>query len=76
MDSHGNARTTSQGRMPMVERPRNGWSLAEAARAAEVCARTVRTWRDRHAAEAPGCHGAVTPWCCDPSTLSANLPAT
>jgi len=51
MDSHENARTTPHGRMLMIERLHEGWSVGQVAAAAGVCPRTVRKWRDRFAAE-------------------------
>ena len=55
MDVHENARTTRHSRMLMIERLRAGWPVAAVAAALGVTAKTVRKWRDRHAAEgAPG----------------------
>jgi transposase InsO family protein len=51
MDIHQNARTTRHGRLLMVRRLAEGWSVAAVAAAMGVDARTVRKWRDRHAAE-------------------------
>lgn len=51
MDIHENARTPPYRRMLIVERLRAGWSVAAVAAAAGVTAKTVRQWRDRHAAE-------------------------
>ena len=51
MDIHDNARTTRHSRMLMVPRLATGWSVDAVAAAHGVCARTVRKWRDRHAAE-------------------------
>ena len=51
MDSHENARTTPRGRLLMVERLAEGWSVGQVAVAAGVTAKTVRKWRDRFAAE-------------------------
>ncbi|HET6379390.1 MAG TPA: IS481 family transposase [Methylocella sp.] len=51
MDVHQNARTTRHSRMLMVERLAAGWSVASVASAFGVDPRTVRKWRDRHAAE-------------------------
>ena len=50
MDVHSNARTTPHGRLLMVERLREGWSVAAVAAAAGVDPKTVRKWRDRFAA--------------------------
>ena len=55
MDVHRNARTLPHSRMLIVRRLAAGWSVAAVAIAAGVTAKTVRKWRDRHAAEgAPG----------------------
>jgi transposase InsO family protein len=51
MDIHDNARSTRHGRSLMVERLAQGWSIAAVARSQGVCAKTVRKWRDRFAAE-------------------------
>src|SRR3954452_11344837 len=51
MDVHQNARTTPHGRLLMIHRLAEGWSVAAVAAAMGVDARTVRKWRDRHAAE-------------------------
>ena len=51
MDVHKNARTLPHSRMLIVERLATGWSVAAVAVAAGVTAKTVRKWRDRHAAE-------------------------
>jgi transposase InsO family protein len=51
MDIHKNARTTQLSRMLIVERLAQGWSVASVATAQGVTAKTVRKWRDRHAAE-------------------------
>ena len=50
MDSHENARTTRHGRMLIVQRLAGGWSVAAVAAAQGVTPKTVRKWRDRHAA--------------------------
>lgn len=50
MDIHENARTLPYRRMLIVERSRAGRSVAAVAAAAGVTAKTVRKWRDRHAA--------------------------
>ena len=50
MDSHENARTTPRGRMLIVERLAEGWTVRAVAAAAGVTAKTVRKWRDRFAA--------------------------
>ena len=50
MDIHKNARTLPHSRMLIVERLAAGWSVAAVAAAAGVTAKTVRKWRDRHAA--------------------------
>ena len=51
MNVHENARTVPHGRMLMVQRMQAGWSVLAVAAAQGVTARTVRKWRDRHAAE-------------------------
>ena len=51
MDIHKNARTTRHSRMLMIERLRSGWTVATVAAALGVSTKTVRNWRDRHAAE-------------------------
>jgi transposase InsO family protein len=51
MDIHKNARTVPHSRMLIVQRLAAGWSVATVAEAVGVTARTVRKWRDRHAAE-------------------------
>ena len=50
-DMHQNARTTRHSRMLMIERLRSGWPVAAVAAALGVDPKTVRKWRDRHAAE-------------------------
>ena len=49
--SHGNARTTFQGRLLIVERHRAGWPQAHIAAAMGVSRKCVKTWLDRFAAE-------------------------
>ena len=51
MDVHQNARTTRRGRLLMIQRLAEGWSVAAVAAAAGVTPKTVAKWRDRHAAE-------------------------
>ena len=51
MDVHKNARTLPHSRLLIVERLTKGWSVSAVAVAAGVTAKTVRKWRDRHAAE-------------------------
>jgi len=51
MDSHENARTTPRGRMLIVERLAEGWTVTAVASSLGVCPATVRKWRDRFAAE-------------------------
>jgi transposase InsO family protein len=51
MDVHQNARTTRHGRLLMIHRLADGWSMAAVAAAFGVDAKTVRKWRDRHAKE-------------------------
>ena len=50
MDSYENARTTPRSRMLIVQRLAAGWSVGEVAAAQGVTPKTVRKWRDRHAA--------------------------
>ena len=50
MDVHENARTTRHSRLLMVGRLASGWSVAAVAAAQGVSPKTVRKWRDRHAA--------------------------
>lgn len=50
MDIHKNARTTPHSRMLIVQRVASGWTVAEVAAAQGVTPKTVRKWRDRHAA--------------------------
>jgi transposase InsO family protein len=49
--SHGNARTSSYGRLLIVERHRAGWPQAHIAKAMGVSRKCVKTWIDRYAAE-------------------------
>jgi transposase InsO family protein len=51
MDIHKNARTTPHSRMLIVQRLAEGWSVTAAAVAQGVAPKTVRKWRDRHAAD-------------------------
>src|SRR3954447_24216764 len=51
MDVHRNARTSRHGRLLLIRRLPEGWSMAAVAAAMGVDARTVRKLRDRHAAE-------------------------
>ncbi len=51
MDSHENARTTPHSRMLIVTRLAKGQSVAQVAASFGITPRTVRKWRDRHAAE-------------------------
>src|SRR5690349_20168058 len=51
MDIHRNARTTPHGRRLMARRLAEGRTVAAVAAAFGVDPRTVREWRDRHAAE-------------------------
>ena len=54
MDVHKNARAVPHGRRLMVRRLAQGWTVKAVAAAFGVDARTVRKWRDRHAADAAG----------------------
>jgi transposase InsO family protein len=51
MDVHQNARTTPHGRLLMIRRLAEGWTVTAVAVAFGVDAKTVRKWRDRHAVE-------------------------
>jgi transposase-like protein len=51
MDIDDNARTTRHSRILMVQRLASGWTVTAVAQAQGVSPRTVRKWRDRHAAE-------------------------
>jgi transposase-like protein len=51
MDVHENARTTPRGRLLMVRRLAAGWTVQAVASSFGVDPKTVRKWRDRHAAE-------------------------
>jgi transposase-like protein len=51
MDIHKKARTTPLSRMLMVKRLAEGLPIAAVAAAQGVTPKTVRKWRDRHAAE-------------------------
>jgi transposase-like protein len=51
MDAHENARTTPHSRMLIVSRLAQGQSVAQVAVSLGTTPRTVRKWRDRHAAE-------------------------
>ena len=51
MDVHQNAKTTPSGRLLMVRRLADGWSVTRVAAAFGVSTRTVRKWQARHAAE-------------------------
>jgi transposase InsO family protein len=51
MNIHENARTTPHGRRLMADRLAAGWTVSRVAEAFGVDAKTVRKWRDRHAAE-------------------------
>ena len=48
MNVHKNARLTPRGRAVMIERIERGWSVARAAEASGVSARTGYRWLDRH----------------------------
>lgn len=47
--SHGNARTTFQGRLLIVQRHRSGWPQAHIAAAMGISRKCVKTWLDRFA---------------------------
>lgn len=49
--SHGNARTTSYGRLLIVQRHQAGWPQAHIAKAMGVSRKCVKTWVDRYQAE-------------------------
>ena len=49
--SHGNARTTFQGRLLIVQRHRAGWPQAHIAAAMGISRKCVKTWLDRFAGE-------------------------
>jgi transposase InsO family protein len=51
MRLHGNARTCPHGRLLMVRRVEDGWTLAQAAEAAGVSVRTVSKWLARYRQE-------------------------
>ena len=51
MDVHQNAKTTPRGRLLMIRRLAEGWTVATVAAAAGVTLKTVAKWRDRHAKE-------------------------
>ena len=51
MDIHQHAKTTPSGRLLMVQRLADGWTVAKVAAALGVTARTVRKWQARHVAE-------------------------
>jgi transposase InsO family protein len=49
--SHGNARTSSYGRLLIVRRHQAGWPQAHIAKAMGISRKCVKTWLDRYAAE-------------------------
>ena len=51
MDIHQHAKTTPKGRLLMVQRLAEGWTVARVAAAFGVSARTVRKWQVRYAGE-------------------------
>ena len=51
MDIHQHAKTTPQGRLLMVRRLADGWTIAQVAAAFGVTSKTVRKWQARYAAE-------------------------
>ena len=48
---HGNARTSSYGRLLIVQRHQAGWPQAHIAKAMGISRKCVKTWIDRYAAE-------------------------
>src|SRR4051812_25151584 len=50
MDAHQNAKNTPRGRRSMIQRLAEGWTILAVAAAFDVDPKTVRKWRDRHAA--------------------------
>ena len=51
MGIHRHAKTTPSGRLLMVRRLADGWTVAKVAAALGVTGRTVRKWQARHVAE-------------------------
>lgn len=51
MDIHQHAKTTPSGRLLMVQRLADGWTVAKVAAGAGVTAKTVRKWQARHTTE-------------------------
>ena len=51
MDIHRHAKTTPSGRLLMVRRLADGWTIAQVAAAFGVTSKTVRKWQARYAAE-------------------------
>ena len=51
MKLHGNAELSLNKRRRLTERVEQGWTLTQAAEAAEVSVRTARKWVRRHRAE-------------------------
>ena len=49
--THGNARTTFQGRLLIVQRHGAGWPQAHIAKAMGISRKCVKKWLDRHAVE-------------------------
>lgn len=76
MDAHENARTTPYSRMLIVTRLSEGHSLAEVAASLGITPRTVRKWRDRHAAEgAAGLRDRSSRPASSPTRLAAGVTA-
>jgi transposase len=48
---HGNARTSSYGRLLIVQRHQAGWPQAHIAKAMGISRKCVKTWIDRYAAD-------------------------
>lgn len=51
MNIHQHAKTTPNGRLLMVRRLADGWTVAQVAAAFGIAAKTARRWQARHAAE-------------------------
>ena len=76
MDAHENARTTPHSRMLIVTRLSEGQSVAGVATSLGITPRTVRKWRDRHAAEgAAGLRDRSSRPASSPTRLAAGITA-